>query len=145
MDSLGIRGFHLEDNEKAQHAAIPTQYRDWFEPSAAVQLLRLISDRSPLTPEHTKLLLEWMEPAAKSTRLQADLPEGTVFAHKSGTSDVDSGLAHATNDIALITLPDGRRLAIAVFVTDATADQATREKVMARIGRAAYDAALLQK
>jgi hypothetical protein len=51
-------------------------------------------------------------------------------------------LAHATNDIGLIPLADGRRIAIAVFVTDATADQSTREKVIARIGRAVYDASL---
>jgi beta-lactamase class A len=60
----------------------------------------------------------------------------------SGTSDVDNGVAHATNDIGLIPLPGGRRIAIAVFVTDSTADQATREKVIARIAKAAYDAAL---
>ncbi len=46
------------------------------------------------------------------------------------------------DDIGLITLPDGRRLAIAVFVTDARADEATREGVIARIGRAACDAAV---
>jgi len=51
-------------------------------------------------------------------------------------------VAHATNDIGLIPLPDGRRIAIAVFVTDSTADQATREQVIARIARAAYDASL---
>jgi beta-lactamase class A len=59
-----------------------------------------------------------------------------------GTSDVDKGIAHATNDIGLITLPDGRRLAIAVFITDSKADENTREKVIARIARAAYEASL---
>jgi beta-lactamase class A len=63
-------------------------------------------------------------------------------AHKSGTSDVDAGLAHATNDIGLITLPDGRNLALAVFITDSRADDATRDKIIARIARAAYDAAV---
>jgi beta-lactamase class A len=66
-------------------------------------------------------------------------------AHKSGTSDVDDGVAHATNDIGLIPLPDGRRIAIAVFVTDSTADQDTREKVIARIGRAAYDTSIQKR
>lgn len=42
------------------------------------------------------------------------------------------GVAHATNDIGLISLPDGRRIAITVFVTDSTADEATREQVIAR-------------
>ena len=140
--SLGITGFHLEDGERALHREVALQYRNWFEPQGAVQLLRRISDHSPLTAEHTELLLEWMRPTVPTKRLQGDLPKGTSVAHKSGTSDVDNGVAHATNDIGLIAMPDGRQLAIAVFVTDSTADAATREKVIAEIGRAAYDAGM---
>ncbi len=110
-----------------------------------MQLLRIICDRSPLTREHTDLLLSWMRLSVKSTRIQADLPKGAVVAHKAGTSDVDNGLAHATNDIGLILLPDGRQLAIAIFVTDSTADDTTRDRVIAKIARAAYDAALMSK
>ena len=139
--SLGITGFHLQDGERELHRDPSLQFRNWFEPQGAVRLLRRIGDHSLLTAEHNQLLLSWMRPATASKRLQDDLPEGTSVAHKSGTSDVDNGIAHATNDIGLITLPDGRLLAIAVFVTDSTADEATREKVIARIGRAAYDAA----
>ena len=95
-----------------------------------------------MTVEHTDLLLSWMRSSTKATRLQGGLPSGTSVAHKAGTSDVDNGLAHATNDIGLITLPDGRQLAIAVFVTDARADDATRDSVIARIARAAYDAVI---
>lgn len=139
--SLGVTGFHLMDEERALHHDVALQYRNWFEPQGAVQLLRRINDHSPLTAEHTGLLLEWMRPSTPTKRLQGDLPSGTSVAHKSGTSDVDNGVAHATNDIGLIALPDGRQLAIAVFVTDSTADLVTREKVIAQIGRAAYDAA----
>lgn len=140
--SLGVKGFHLQDNEAVLHREVNAQYRNWFEPAGAVQLLRRLSDRSPLTPEHTEMILGWMTPAARTKRLDAGLPEGTRVAHKSGTSDVDNGVAHATNDIGLIFLPDGRRVAVAVFVTDSTADQATRERVIAKIGRAVYDASL---
>jgi beta-lactamase class A len=140
--SLGIRGFHLQDNEAVLHQEVSAQYRNWFEPAGAVQLLRRISDNSPLTIERTVLLLAWMTPDVRTQRLEGDLPAGVRAAHKSGTSDVDKGLAHATNDIGLIPLPDGRRIAITVFVTDSTADRATREQVIARIARAAYDASL---
>jgi beta-lactamase class A len=139
--SLGITGFHLKDGERALHRQTGLQYRNWLEPQSAVQLLRLLSDRSPLTSEHTALLLGWMRPSTPTKRLQSDLPSGVSVAHKSGTSDVENGVAAATNDIGLIALPDGRQLAIAVFVTDSTADEATREKVIAEIARAAYDAA----
>lgn len=138
--ALGVTGFHLQDGERALHSDHSLQYRNWFEPQGAVQLLRTISDHSPLTTEHTGLLLDWMR-SSRASRLGADLPEGTTVAHKAGTSDVDDGVAAATNDIGLITLPDGRQLAIAVFVTDSTADEATRVKVIARIGRAVYDSA----
>jgi beta-lactamase class A len=142
LADLGIRGFHIEDNEAALHRDVAAQYRNWFEPAGAVQLLRRISGKSPLSQEHNELLLAWMTPADRTHRLDGDLPDGVRAAHKSGTSDVDNGVAHATNDIGLVPLPDGRRIAIAVFVTDATADQSTREKVIARIARAVYDASL---
>jgi beta-lactamase class A len=140
--ALRIGGFHLQDSEAVLHHEVLAQYRNWFEPAGAVQLLRRISDNSPLTSEHTDLLLAWMTPALRTKRLEGDLPAGTRVAHKSGTSDVDDGLARATNDMGLIPLPDGRRIAIAVFVTDSTADESTREQVIARIARAAYDASL---
>jgi len=140
--SLQVSGFHLQDSEAVLHHEMTAQYRNWFEPAGAVQLLRRINDNSPLTAEHTELLLGWMTPTVRTKRLEGDLPAETHVAHKSGTSFVDNGLAHATNDIGLIPLPDGRRIAIAVFVTDSRADEATREKTIARIARAAYDAAL---
>lgn len=139
--SLGIRGFHLVDNEDALHQQRDLQYRNWFEPAGAVALLRMIDERSPLNAADTALLVGFMTAPAKKTRLGAELPAGTPVEHKTGTSDVYNGLAHATNDIGLITLPDGRKLAVAVFVTDSRADEATISRVMAEIGKAAYAAA----
>lgn len=136
--SLGITGFHLQDGERALHRDHSLQYRNWFEPQAAVRLLRLISDHPPITAEHTALLLACMR-SSRASRLALNLPEGTTVAHKAGNSDVENGLAAATNDIGLITLPDGRTLAIAVFVTDSTADEHTRSQVIARIGKVVYD------
>jgi beta-lactamase class A len=140
LADVGVRGFHLRDSEAVLHHDVSAQYRNWFKPAGAVQLLRRISDNSPLTSEHTQLLLGWMTPATPTKRLDGGMPDGTRVAHKSGSSDVVGGVAAATNDIGLIPLPDGRRIAIAVFVTDSTADEATRERVIARIARAAYDA-----
>ena len=143
IKSVGIQGFHLEDNEHALHREIEAQYRNWFEPAAAVQLLRRLSDDSPLTPEHTRLLLGWMADSPRAaSRIKGQLPAGTLVMHKPGTSGTDHGLTHATNDIGLIALPDGRRLAIAIFITDSTANETTRDAVIARIAKAAYDASL---
>ena len=139
IHALGITGFHLENSEHDLARDVTAQYRNWFEPAAAVQLLRRINDNSPLTAEHTRALLEWMEASPTGPhRIKGQLPSGTVVMHKTGTSGVEDGVAFATNDIGLITLPDGRRLAIAIFVTDSKADEATRDAVIARIAKAAY-------
>ena len=140
--SLHVKGFHLEDGEHELHRDVQAQYRNWFEPEGAVQLLRTISDHSPLTAQNTSLLLGWMQPATPTGHLDGALPKGTMVAHKSGTSDVDNGVCHAFNDIGLVSLPDGRKLAIAVFITDSTANEATRKAVIARVGKAVYDTAL---
>jgi len=142
IHSLGIAGFHLEDGERGLARSVSVQFRNWLEPAAAVQLLRRISDDSPLSVEHTRMLLDWMEASPTGpNRIKGLLPGGTVVMHKTGSSDTSGGITYATNDIGLIDLPDGRRLAIAVFVTNSKANEAAREGVIARIARAAFEAA----
>ena len=74
-------------------------------------------------------------------RLKGLLPAGTIVAHKTGTSGTEKEITAATNDIGIITLPDGRHVAIAVFVSDSPADVATREAVIAKIAKAVFDSA----
>lgn len=74
------------------------------------------------------------------TESKASFPR-TIVGHKTGTSDTRNGITYATNDIGLITLPDGRRLAIAIFVTDSKAAEATRDAVISGIAKAAFDEA----
>jgi beta-lactamase class A len=117
-----------------------TQYRNWATPEAAVALLRALHERRGLSETAHGLLLKLMQestPGAK--RLKGLLPVGTVVAHKTGTSGTQDGITAATNDIGIITLPNGRHLAIAVFVSDSPADEATREEVIAKIARAVWD------
>ena len=71
-------------------------------------------------------------------RLKGRLPAGTLVAHKTGTGGTRDGIASATNDIGIITLPNVTHLAVAVFVSDSSADEAVRERVIARIAKAAW-------
>jgi beta-lactamase class A len=68
-------------------------------------------------------------------RIPGSLPQGTVVAHKTGTSGEDHGVTHATNDIGLITLPCGQQLAIAVLIEDSPESEDAREGVIAEIAR----------
>ena len=50
-----------------------------------------------------------------------------------------NAITAATNDIGIINLPNGKQVAIAVFVSDSPADERTREAVIAKIAKAAWD------
>jgi beta-lactamase class A len=141
--SLGITEFQLQDGEQTLHRDPSAQYRNWIEPAAAAQLLQRLFTNPPLSAAANDFLVHTLANSITGPdRLRAGLPADTVLAHKTGTSGEHNGKAEATNDIGLVTLPDGRHLAVAVFVTDARANEATRDRVIARIGRAAYDEAL---
>ena len=140
--SLGIEGIYIRDAEKTLGRDVQAQYRNFAEPAAMISLLRRLADHSPLSEEHTKLLEQWMtESPTGPKRLKGLLPAGTPVAHKTGTSGRNAGITHATNDVGLITLPDGRRLAAAVFVTDSPESEAIREGVIAQITKDIWDAA----
>jgi beta-lactamase class A len=139
VHDLGITGIEIRDTEKSMAAEHQLQYRNYAEPAAMVKLLRRLCDNSPLRPENTQRLLTWMtESGTGPHRLKGMLPAGTPVAHKTGTSYTERGITAATNDVGLITLPDGRKLAIAVFVSDSPDSENVREAVIARITAAAY-------
>ena len=143
LDSLGLSAIHQQDSEHTLHGDQKLQYRDYAEPAAMVALLRLFADHSPLNPQHTALLNGWMLDATSGPkRMKGLLPANTPVAHKTGSSAVELGMIAATNDVGLVTLPNGRRLALAVFVIDAHADQDTCEHVIAAIAKAVYEEAL---
>lgn len=140
LTELGINDMIVLDTEKAFALDHSLQYRNWATPEAAVTLLRALHERRGLSEAAQGLLLKLM--AASNTgprRLKGLLAAGTVVAHKTGTSGTENGVTAATNDIGIITLPNGKHLAIAVFVSDSPADEATREGVIAKIAKAASD------
>lgn len=140
--SLGISNIAVVDTERTLNRNEMLEDRDSATPRALVTLLRRLADRSPLTPDHTQLLLSWMTAThTADDRVRVGLPLGVVSADKTGTSGQSRPTDNATNDIALITLPDGRRLALAILVADARAPYATRQRVIAQIARAVYTAA----
>jgi beta-lactamase class A len=140
LTELGIKEMIVRDTEKAFAQDHSLQYLNWATPDAAISLLRALQDKRGLSERSQSWLLTFMinsKPGAK--RLKGLLPGGTIVAHKTGTSGTENGVTAATNDIGIITLPNGRHLAIAVFVADSPADEATREGVIAKIAKAAWD------
>jgi hypothetical protein len=59
-------------------------------------------------------------------------------AVRPGTSGETEGIRAATNDCAVITLPDGRHLVVSAFLKRAGGTDASRNATLAEVARAAY-------
>jgi beta-lactamase class A len=142
LSSLGIEGIRIETTEGEIGRDYGAQYRSWASPLAAVRWLAALEQGKGLRPASRGLLLGWMT-ATKTfpTRLKGRLPAGTEVAHKTGSSGPRDGVSAATNDIGIITLADGRHLAVAVFLRDSKASDEARDAAIARVARAAWDRA----
>jgi beta-lactamase class A len=137
---LGVEGVAIATTEAAMARGREVQYRNWSTPDSMVDLLAAFQHGRGLSSSSRALMLQWMtETNPGPGRIKGLLPPGTVVAHKTGTSGTENGFTPATNDVGLVTLPDGRHLAIAVFVSDSRGDTAAREGVIAKISRAAWD------
>lgn len=138
---LGIKGINIVASEGDMAKAWEVQYTNWCKPIDVVQLFDLFCQGRLLSKSSNDFLYKIMiETTTGPKRLKGLLPADAVVAHKTGTSGTnDEGLTPATNDVGIITLPNGKHLAIAVFVCNSKADDATRDSVIAQIAKAAWD------
>jgi beta-lactamase class A len=145
MSELGVKELIVRDTEQSLIQNTSLQYRNYSTPKAAVDLLRALQEKRRLPEAGQQLLLRYMiESTPGAMRLKRLLPNGTVVAHKTGTSLTERGITAATNDIGIISLPSGHHLGIAVFVSDSPADNATRENVIARIAKVVFDSVMVR-
>jgi beta-lactamase class A len=139
--SLGVKDMAIATTEIGQQVADQSvQYKNWATPAAMTHLLKLLLTGKVLSEQSTALLMKYMiESTPGKNRLKGLLPAGTTVAHKTGTGGTVDGMTSATNDTGIITLPNGKHLAITVFVSDSHANEADRESTIAKIARAAWD------
>ncbi|MHA4810001.1 class A beta-lactamase, subclass A2 [Flavitalea flava] len=140
IHSLGITDVAIVATEEEMHKSWPVQYKNWSTPDAATQLLQQFYSGSLLSPKSRNFLWDLMSASIKSDRIKGMLPPGTIVAHKPGTSDTnEQHVTAATNDIGIVTLPDGRHFTIAVFVSDSKEKDSTNAGIIAEIAKTAWD------
>ncbi|MGY3213574.1 class A beta-lactamase [Mucilaginibacter sp. HD30] len=147
LGSIGVKGVVIDASEADMAAAWEVQYTNWCTPAAMVHLLDVFYQGKALNKANTDTLMKKMvETTTGPKQIKGLLPTGTVVAHKTGRSATNSaGLSPATNDVGIITLPNGQHLALAIFAGNSTADLDTREGVIARITKAVWDNAISKK
>ena len=103
--------------------------RDSSTPVAMVQMLRSLDRGSILNASNRAYLLDVMGRCATGKNRIRGMLSGVPIAHKTGT------LNNYSSDVGFITLPDGRRLAVAFFARGGN----DRPLTIARAARTIYD------
>lgn len=117
-------------------AAYLSDPRDTATPRGALTFLDRLEDGELLSSASKALLLQIMtDTTTGAGGLKAGFPPTASLAHKTGTARTDQGMNPAVNDIGIVTLADGRRYAVVVFLTGSSLDNAGREKIIADVAR----------
>lgn len=141
IHGLGIKDVAIKATEEEMHSDWNVQFTNYSTPKAAVELLEKFFHGKILSKSSFDFLWEAMAGTVTGPdRIKGQLPEGTTVAHKTGSSGVyDQGIMVAFNDIGIVTLPNGKHFAIAVFVANSTEDEDTNAGIIAVITKLAWD------
>ncbi len=107
--------------------------RDSASPKAMIDLLVGLYQGKFLSAESRRVILGAMERCRTGTRrIPALLPASASVKHKTGS------LNNTSSDIGIIEAPDGRAIAVAIYVTG-QGSRGAREARIAEIARALYE------
>jgi len=128
----GIQGVHV-DRTIAQLLSAKRDLwdtRDSSTPRGMIELLKSIYKAKIISPDSRDYLLGVMAKCQTGrNRIKSMLPAGTPVEHKTGTLN---GLA---DDVGFISMPDGHRIAVAIF----TRGGSDRPRTIAAAARTIYD------
>lgn len=141
IKSIGINEIKISADENAMHHDETVQFTNWSTPYGMIQLLNIADKGSKLSESSNDFLTKMMrETPTGPKRIRGLLPEGTIVAHKTGSSGMnDKGITDATNDVGIVTLPNGKKYAVVVFVSNSTETDEVNENIIAQISKTAYD------
>ena len=141
VDAQGIKDFQIKVNEEKMHEGYEFMYLNFTSTNSANQLLKKFHDKKTISKSSTDFLMNTLlETTTGGTKLVAQLPTGTPVAHKTGSSGKnEKGLTIAENDIGIVTLPNGKKYAISVFISDSMDIEKTNTKVVADISKLVFD------
>ncbi|GAA4162160.1 CepA family extended-spectrum class A beta-lactamase [Chryseobacterium ginsenosidimutans] len=141
MDSKGVKGFQIKYTEAAMHKDWNAQYENYSTMTSAVDVLKKFYDGKLLSKKSTDYLMKVMlSTSTGKNKLIEQLPKDTPVARKTGASGKnDAGLTGAENEIAIITLPNGKHYAISVFVSNSTETDVVNCKMISDISKTVWD------
>lgn len=141
MDSKGVKGFQIKYNEEAMHKDWNVQYENYSTTKSSADALKKFYDGKLLSKKSTDYLMKVMWSTSTGlNKMVEQLPKNTPVARKTGSSGKnDAGLTGAENEIGIITLPNGKHYALAVFVSNSTETDTINCKMISDISREVWE------
>jgi beta-lactamase class A len=141
MDSKGAKNFRIVYNEETMQSAWKNQYENYLTMRSSSKILKNFYLGKYLSKQSTKFLMDVLYSTSTGpNKLVEQLPKNAKIAHKTGSSGKNKdGLTGAENDIAIITLPNGKHYAISVFVSDSKESETVTCKMISDISKVVYD------
>lgn len=139
--SLGIKDFSISATENNMHRDFQLCYRNWTSPLDAAKLLEIFITRPILADTYHSFIKRTMIECetGKDRLVKPLLGTNAVIGHKTGTGDRnEKGQLIGINDIGFVSLPDGQRYSIAVFIKDSGESNEGTAKIIADISEAVY-------
>jgi beta-lactamase class A len=139
-----IRDIQITFNEQDMQAQWENMFQNWTTPKAACATLKLFFENKNSLLSKSSYDFFWranFETTTGVNRIKGQLPEGTMVAHKTGSSGThkETGITAAVNNIGIVFLPNGEHFYISVFVSESAENLETNEKIIADIAKATYD------
>ena len=141
LHSKGIKDISIIYTEGQMEKEWSIQYKNWCKPAAMLQLLQMLHHQKLLSKGSNAFLTRIMtEVPGWTKRITALLPANTELVHKTGSSGVNKqGILAATNDVGIVTLPNGKHLAIVIFASDYKGPIKRGEHIIATISKEIWD------
>lgn len=142
MNSKGVTDFQIKNSE---HDMALNDWKSLYEnystTNSSVQVLKKFYDGKLLSKKSTDYLMQIMTGTKTGTnKIIEQLPKGTPVAHKTGSSGKpDNVLTVAENDMGIVTMPNGKHYAIAVFVSNSKESEAVNCKIISDISKTVWD------
>ena len=139
--SKGAKDTQIVYNEEIMQSEWKNQYENYTTMKSATRLLKDFYKGKILSKKSTEFLLAVMYRTSTGlNKIVEQLPKYAKVAHKTGSSGKnDAGLTGAENDIAIITLPNGKTYAIAIFVSDSTESYDVNCKMISDISKVVFE------
>jgi beta-lactamase class A len=124
LQRLGLGDFHIATDDNDDHTVTAR---------AVGQLFTLLAQRKLVSPAASDRMLARLERNQINDRLPAELPDGTVVAHKTGN------LGFATHDAGIIYTPSGARVVVGLT---ANTDEEEAVHFLGGLGALVYSAVI---